>query len=107
MLKAEAVRLDRDPHPLWGAAFKVAKQRYLWLYEITELEDFRQTVSLACLDYDFGPGNIRNAVDRAMYRLARQMGFVRPSAGLKRGHTGNWERAETEYFKRSRRKAII
>ncbi len=99
--------LSRDPHPLWGAAYKVANARYGWLMEIAGPEDFRQTVSLACLDYDFGPANIRNAVDRAMYRLARENGFVRPSAGLARGHTGNWERAETEYFRRSRAKAIM
>jgi hypothetical protein len=98
--------LYRDTHPLWGAAYKVAVARYSWLCEIVEMDDLRQTISLACLDYDFGPGNVRNAVDRAMYRLAREHGFVRPSAGLERGHTGKWKKAETEYFRRSRAKAI-
>ena len=98
--------MQRDEHPLWGAAYKVAVARYSWLYETVDMEDFRQTVSLACLDYDFGPGNVLKAVDRAMYRLAREHGFVRPSAGMKRGSTGKWIKAETEYFERSHAKEI-
>ena len=98
--------MQKDPHPLYGAAWTVAVGRYGWLRKVVDREDFRQTVSLACLDYNFGPGNVRNAVDRAMYRLAREHGFVRPSAGLKRGSTGQWVRAETEYFNRSRAAAI-
>jgi hypothetical protein len=91
----------RDPHPLWGAAYRAAMRRYAWLYALVDRDDFRQTVSLACLDRDFGPGRVRNAVDRVMYRLARTHGFVRPSAGLTRGCTGSWVRAEREWARRS------
>ena len=90
---------DRDPHPLWGAAYKVALWRYRFLAEAVP-QDFRQAVSLAVLAPDCKPGNIRNAVDREMYALARAQGFVRPSRGLPRGKCGKWTRVEDELIRR-------
>ena len=94
--------IDRDLHPLWGAAYKVAVYRYGWLQDCYRVspEDFRQTVSLACLAPDCQPGKIRNAIDREFYALARNYGFVRPSAGLPRGSTGNWKPIEQEIYER-------
>lgn len=92
--------IARDTHPLWGAAYKVAVSRYGWLLDHIPADDFRQTVSLACLAPDFVAGVIRNAIDREFYALARNHGFVRPSAGLPRGSTGAWKPVEQEIYER-------
>lgn len=92
-----------DPHPLYGAAYRFAESRYGWLLRAIGVDDFRQAVSLALLAPDCGPGHLRNAVDRAMYQLAREYGFVRPSAGLPRGSTGQWTRVDDELLTRSGR----
>jgi len=76
--------MNLDPHPNYGAAFRIATMRYGWLRDAVGIEDFRQAVSLAVREPDWKEGQMRRAVDRVMYALARENDFVRPSAGLPR-----------------------
>ena len=99
--------MNLDPNPLYGAAYRAACHRWLWLREKTENEDFRQAVSLACIQPDFRPGNVRRPVDRMMYHLARTSGFARPSAGLPRGKSGGWADIHQEYFRRRPRHQVF
>jgi hypothetical protein len=95
----------RDPRREFGQAYRACLAHWQWLLEALReremQEDFLQSVSVGICAADFGMKAMRNALDRAMYQLARENGFVRPSAGLTRGQTGRWTRLENELQRRN------
>lgn len=86
----EMTRLANDPRPQFAYALICARRRWGRLFEEMP-QDARQQVSLACCVEQRKTVELARAVDRAMYRLARNHGWHRPSAGLKRGKSGHWE----------------
>jgi hypothetical protein len=69
-----------------------ARRRFPFLVE-HHFEDVGQVAALVKLLDGGGIEESRNA-DRELYRLARDLGYRRPAAGLRRGTTGRWARTE-------------
>jgi hypothetical protein len=95
---------DRDPRPVFAYALHCAFRRYQWLYDVAGWKDFKQQVSMACCGQSTETRGDRyrlsRAVDRACYAMARDWGFCRPSAGLRRGRTGHWKLVADELVDR-------